>query len=104
MDVVEQEHALPRRGQQTVNGCPVDPRARESISKTRAIVVRLESPHHRGSDVPETLVVEVDWILSREYDAHALRARMLQQHQQRPFRGRTRGMRREVSVDLVHVD
>ena len=69
-----------------------------------AVLLGLQRPHHPGAHVGEALVVEVHRVLGGEHDAHPLRARLLEQGQQRPLGGRVRGVRREVAEDLVHVD
>ena len=69
-----------------------------------AVLLGLQLAHQPHAHVGEALVVEVDGVLRREHDADALRARLLQQREQRPLGRRVGRMRREVAEDLVHVD
>ena len=105
VDVVEQEDALLRRGEELRRPPPARaPRPASPLaSRSRSCCV-CSVPDHPGAHVGEALVVEVDGVLRREHDAHALRARLLEQRQQRPLRRRVRRVRREVAEDLVHVD
>ena len=82
----------------------LEARALQAAREPLAVLLRLQRPHHPGAHVGEALVVEVHGVLGGEHDAHALRARLLEQGEQRPLGGRVGGVRREVAEDLVHVD
>ena len=76
-------------------------RAREALDHTRAIGVGLQAPDAPRARVAERAVVEVHRVLRGDDDAHAERARLLHQRDERPLRRRVRGMRRQVAVHLV---
>ena len=104
MHVVQQEHALLRRGEEPLHLRGLDPRALEPALQPLAVLLGLQRAHHPGAHVGEALVVEVHRVLGGEDDPHPLRARLLEERQERPLGGRVRRVGREVAEDLVHVD
>ena len=83
MHVVQQEDALLRPGQELRHGRGLKARALQATREPLAVLLRLQRPHHPGAHVGEALVVEVHGVLGGEHDAHPLRARLLEQGEQR---------------------
>ncbi len=105
--VVEQEHAAAECREQLLERRAIEPAltrgALEPVQHPLLVLVGLEAADQPRPGVREALVVEVDGVLGGEQHAHAERARLLQQSEERFLRRRLPD-RREVSEDLVHVD
>ena len=91
MDVVEEEHALAGGVEQAVDLGRVDARADEAVPQAVAVLLGLQAAHQPQAHVRQALVVEVDGVLGGQHDPDALRARLLQQGEQRPLGRRVRG-------------
>ncbi len=92
--VVEQEDAAAERRDQLLERRAIEPalpgRALEPVEHPLLVLVGLQPADQPRAGVREALVVEVDRVLGRQQHAHAERARLLEQRQQRLLRRRAR--------------
>ncbi|MCA1651547.1 MAG: hypothetical protein LC753_15160 [Acidobacteria bacterium] len=106
MDVVQQEHPLAERGQQTVRFAAIQAVScgpLQSVEHALLVPVSLQTAQEPGAGVRQTLVVEVDRILRREQNSEPECPSLFQEGEQRRLRRRVRD-RRKVTRDFVHVN
>ena len=78
-------------------------RALQSVQYSRLVAVGLQTSEHPRAGIGQRLVIEIDGILRGHGQPQAECARLLQDCQQRRFRGRIRDRRQEAD-DLVEID
>ena len=106
MHAVHQEHALAESGDRSLHGRLVERlptrRAFEAFHDAHLVAFGLQTSDEPRAGVREPAIIEIDRVLRGEYHAQPVRARLLEQREQQPFRRRIRD-RRHVAEQFVDV-
>jgi len=78
-------------------------RGPESFDDAQLVTFGLQAADEPGTAVRKSFVVEIHWILRRQYAAQSEGAGLLEQREHRRLRGGVRAGR-EIAEDLVHVE